>query len=83
MNAAANTDPTTTCWRDGLTLDQHKPGSRWTCGHVDNPDLYRQHPSPYALVIDGRLCAPEASSCNYPHGATTGNRGREPHSEVW
>ena len=77
MNAAANADPTTRCWRDGHTLAQH-PGSTWTCGHIE-PDeyhLYRKHPSPYATWIDGRLCAPEPSGCNYSAGARRGNNMR-------
>ena len=76
MNAAANADPTCTCWRDGLTLDQHPAGTRWTCGHVDDVALYARHPSPHARYIDGRLCAPEVSRCNYSHGATHGNQQR-------
>jgi hypothetical protein len=82
MNAAANADPNATCWRDGLTLAQHPPGTHWTCGHVDNPALYAQHPSTHARMIDGRLCAPEVSRCNYSNGATTGNTAREP-STPW
>lgn len=76
MNAQANADPTATCWRDGLTLAAHGPGKHWTCGHVDNPDLYARHPSPYATRIDGRLCAPEVSRCNYSNGASEGNKRR-------
>lgn len=73
MNAAANADPHATCWRDGLTLAQHGPDARWTCGHVDDTDLYAKHPSPHATVIDGRLCAPEIARCNYREGANFGN----------
>lgn len=75
MRQRATADPTATCWRDGLTLAQH-PGQTWTCGHVDDPALYQLHPSRYADTIDGRLCAPEASGCNYSHGATAGNKRR-------
>lgn len=76
MRNAAHADPTTTCWRDGLTLAEHPVGARWTCGHVDDAELYRLHPSPHARWIDGRLCAPECSGCNYKHGAAKGNRMR-------
>lgn len=83
MNQAAAADPTCTCWRDGLTLDQHPPGQRWTCGHVEDPALYALHPSPHARYIDGRLCAPEVSRCNYSNGATTGNTLRRPRNDSW
>ena len=80
MRDRANADPHTTCWRDGLTLDEHPGWQSWTCGHVDDLELYRHNPSPYAMTIDGRLCAPEASRCNYSAGAGKGNE-RNPHSE--
>ena len=83
MNRKATADPTTTCWRDGLTLAQHGTGRTWTCGHVDDLNLYGQHPSRYATHIDGRLCAPEASRCNYSAGAIAGNTRRNPTSRHW
>lgn len=57
---AAYADPTTRCWRCGLTLAQHKPhhnGRRpwWTAGHLTDSE------------IDGPL-APEASTCNFAAG---------------
>lgn len=87
MTTRASSDPDATCWRDGRTLTEHGPTQRWTCGHVDDPELYAQHPSPHATIIDGRLCAPEASRCNFSAGARAGNQQRaernEPHSEDW
>ena len=64
----ANADPTTTCWRCGRTLAQHPPHkngkpARWTAGHLIDGDPT----SPLA---------PEASTCNYSAGATTGNARR-------
>ena len=65
---AANADPTTKCWRCGLTLDAHAPhanGSRprWQAGHVIDSDPT----SPLA---------PEASTCNSSAGAAVGNMRR-------
>lgn len=81
MRTLATADPTATCWRDGKTRAEHGPGAHWTCGHVDNPDLYAEHPSPYAAWSYGndghpRLCAPEIAGCNTSHGAIAGNQMR-------
>lgn len=62
--AAANADPATRCWRDGLTLAQHprhKTGRSafWTAGHI------------HAGIVGSPL-APEASTCNYRHGGRLG-----------
>ena len=64
----ANADPTTTCWRCGLTLDEHEPhrdgkAATWTAGHIIDGDPT----SPLA---------PEASTCNYSAGARSGNQRR-------
>ncbi|GGL27594.1 hypothetical protein H9L10_03595 [Phycicoccus endophyticus] len=64
----ANADPTTTCWRCGHTLAEHPPHKNgkpatWTAGHIIDGDPT----SPLA---------PEASTCNYSAGATTGNQRR-------
>ena len=67
--ARANADPTTQCWRCGLTLEQHPPHRNgkpafWTAGHkVDGQ-------------INGEL-APEVSVCNFSHGAAHGNGQRK------
>ncbi len=58
----ANADPTTTCWRCGLTLDA-KPGDTWDAGHLRDGD-------PTSPLL------PEHSSCNRSAGATAGNRRR-------
>lgn len=65
---AANRNPATQCWRCGLTLAEHAPHAdgkpvTWTAGHVIDTDPT----SPLA---------PEASTCNYSAGATTGNTRR-------
>lgn len=75
VRARAYADPTTRCWRCGLTLAEHprhKAGTpaRWTAGHVIDGQ------------VDGPL-APEASTCNASAGATYGNAKREPRSEDW
>ena len=64
----ANADPTTTCWRCERTLAEHPPHkdgkpARWTAGHVIDSD-------PTSPLL------PEASTCNYAAGATTGNTRR-------
>lgn len=64
IRAAAYADPTTVCWRCGLTLEEKrrtKPRDRWTAGHVLDG------------VPDSPLL-PEHASCNYSHGAVIGNR---------
>ena len=63
---AANRDPMTRCWRCGLTLAEHpkhKTGkrARWTGGHVIDGQV-------------GGLILPEASTCNFTHGARLGNQ---------
>lgn len=68
MLAAEGHGQWTRCWRDGLTLAQHRShrdGRRpwWTAGHVTDGDPR----SPLA---------PEASVCNFSEGAKHGNRLR-------
>jgi hypothetical protein len=65
VRATANADPTTRCWRCGLTLAEHKPHkngtpAKWTAGHTRDGD-------PTAPL------APEASTCNFTAGARHGN----------
>lgn len=81
--AAANANPHTVCWRDGLTLAEHPPTKtgrppRWTAGHVED-----EHGN--LVVINGRyLLLPEADVCNYREGAAKGNRRRaNPQSRQW
>lgn len=64
----ANNDPTTRCWRCGLTLiERHRthPQARWTAGHLVDGQ------------INGHL-APECSTCNYSNGAKLRHRKRTP-----
>lgn len=63
VRAAANRNPATVCWRDGLTLAQHPPGAFWTAGHVNDGET-------------GGLLLPEASCCNFSRGAAAGNAQR-------
>lgn len=76
--AAANANPDTRCWRDGLTLAEHPPHKSgrpayWQAGHI----------------VDGQVggpLAPEASVCNLSEGAKYGNRLRKPKpwtSQAW
>ena len=86
----AGTDPHAICWRDGLTLDQHRAhhnGTRptWTAGHtVDGDPVPRlwldvRHRPPV-----GSWLALEASTCNYANGARRTNRLRaNPQSKQW
>jgi len=77
ITTAANANPSTTCWRCGKTLAQHRPHKTgravtWQAGHI----------------VDGNSSAgyaAEASTCNTSAGATAGNaqRSREPHSRHW
>ena len=73
---AANRNPTTRCWRCGLTITEvrkTKPRARWTAGHL----------------VDGQAggaLAPECSPCNYSNGAAVGNAKRKPRlntSRAW
>ena len=73
VRAVANADPSTTCWRCGLTLAEAQrsdPGVRWDAGHVNDGE------------VDGLLLA-EHSSCNRAAGAAAGNAKREPRSRRW
>lgn len=68
VRAAANADPTTTCWRCGRRLAEHPPHktgrtATWQAGHVVDGDN------------SGPL-APEVSTCNTRAGATLGNLRR-------
>lgn len=58
----AYSDPSTTCWRCGLTLDA-KPGDTWDAGHRYDG-------------VPGSPLLPEHSSCNRSAGASMGNRRR-------
>lgn len=66
VRQAANADPTTRCWRCGLTLAERRrthPKARWTAGHV----------------VDGQAggtLLPECSPCNYGNGARLRHRKR-------
>ena len=68
VREAAYANPSTRCWRCGLTLAEHprhKTGrpAHWTAGHL----------------VDGQPggpLLPEASTCNYAAGAGQGNRRR-------
>lgn len=69
----ANADPSTRCWRTGLTLAEGRAkwGAhiKWQAGHVDG-------------YTD--LLAAELSHPNQSFGAAVGNRKRvEPFSEKW
>ena len=66
--AAANSNPSTICWRCRRTLAEHPPhkdGRRpfWTAGHLRDSD-------PTSPLL------PEASTCNFKAGAVFGNRKR-------
>lgn len=59
VRAVAYADPTTRCWRCGLTLSQRRrthPRSRWTAGHLHDGEV-------------GGPLAPECSWCNYSSGS--------------
>lgn len=63
---AANADPSTRCWRCGLTLREHAPHKNgkpptWDAGHVNDGQA-------------GGVLAAEASTCNRQAGATEGHR---------
>lgn len=73
LNAEANANPFTRCWRCGRTLAevrQTKPRARWTAGHLIDG------------MIDGPL-ASECSPCNYSHGARLGNQRRKRGPLTW
>jgi hypothetical protein len=70
---AANADPNTRCWRDGLTLAEHTPHKNgrpafWTAGHLKDGQ-------PDATLTIHDLAA-EASTDNFSQGASFGNRQR-------
>jgi hypothetical protein len=73
VRAAAYGDPTTRCWRCGLTLEEAKASNskvRWQAGHL----------------VDGQAggaLRPEHSTCNASAGAAYGNAKREPRSQSW
>ena len=77
----AQANPDARCWRDGLTLAEHRPHrngrpATWTAGHIidGKPD--------HELTIAD--LAAEASTCNYSAGASYGNRQRtEPCTADW
>ena len=70
VRAAAYANPATQCWRCGRTLNQHKPGDRWTAGHIHDGD-------PNSPLL------PEARSCNSSAGATLGNQRRNQGPLAW
>ena len=73
VRAAAYADPTTTCWRCGLTLDEARaahPHTKWDAGHLEDG------------AVGGAL-RPEHSHCNRSAGAALGNARREPRSRRW
>jgi len=73
VRAVAYGDPTTRCWRCGMTLEQvkrTKPHATWDAGHLVDGDL-----------LAG--LAPEHSTCNRSAGARAGNAAREPRSRRW
>lgn len=64
IRQAAEADPSTRCWRCGLTMQQiraRKPKARWTAGHLIDG------------LKDGPLRA-ECSGCNYAAGARLRHR---------
>ena len=66
VRAAAYANPSTTCWRCGLTLEQirkRKPKATWDAGHLRDGDPT----SPLRA---------ECSPCNRSAGATAGNAKR-------
>jgi len=70
VRAAANANPNTKCWRCGKTLAEHKPGDKWTAGHLIDGQ------------VDGPLL-PEAASCNYAAGARLTNTRRTRTELTW
>ena len=71
VRAAAYRNPTTTCWRCGLTLDEKRqthPKVTWDAGHVVDGAV-------------GGLLLPEHSSCNRSAGAASGYS--PPRSRKW
>ena len=69
VRAAANADPSTTCWRCGQTA---KAGDPWQAGHTRDSD-------PTAPL------APEHRSCNAAAGArlTNKRRNKPKRSRTW
>jgi hypothetical protein len=87
---AAKANHNTVCWRDGLPLDQHEPHhdgtpAYWTAGHTQDGDATATPwTNPTQQPPAGSWLAPEASTCNYSHGATQTNQLRNnPHSRPW
>ena len=73
IRAAAYRDPTTICWRCGLTLDEarrKRPRETWDAGHKRDGDL-------------SAGLAAEHAYCNRAAGAAAGNAKREPRSRSW
>lgn len=74
IRGRAYADPTTRCWRCGLTLDearqQRNRHIKWQAGHLHDGQ------------VDGPLRA-EHSDCNASAGASYGNAKREPRSRRW
>lgn len=93
--ALCNATPAAVCWRDGLTLEQHRPhrtgkAAHWTAGH--HPDGCR-HTAVWLQVTRQPTATelhqawwllPEVSTCNYANGARRGNdRRANPQSRKW
>lgn len=78
----ANANPAAVCWRDGMTLAQHRtryPGRnlRWHRGHtVKGSTTWQPWTDVTRRPPPGDWLAPEVSVCNIGHG----NREREPSS---
>jgi hypothetical protein len=73
VRALAYGDPTTRCWRCGLTLAERRvsnPRATWDAGHLEDG------------AIGGAL-APECSTCNRSAGAAAGYRRGQPRSRKW
>lgn len=84
LRQLANANPHTVCWRCGLTLDRHKPGDTWTAGHtIDGSNAWQPWPHITEPPPPGDWLAPEARSCNYSAGATTGNHKRNEPTTPW
>ena len=78
----AKSNPNAVCWRDGMTLAQHRiryPGRRliWQRGHtIPKSETWQPWTDVTRRPPPGDWLAPEMSTCNIGHG----NREREPSS---
>lgn len=75
LRALGNANPHAVCWRDGLTLDQHRQRwphrqHRWTAGHtIDGSTTWRTWTNITTTPPHGDWLALESSGCNYAGGA--------------